>query len=60
VNADDREAGGVRVLLGDLMGDPLQRSPQVIVLKHDLLTQFASFLASRDLVKGRLQCSSAG
>ena len=54
VDADDRQALGLRVLLGDLVGDPPQRSPQVVVLEHDLLTHsFASFLASRDRVKGR-------
>ena len=37
VDADDREALGLRVLLGDLMGDPPQRSPQVVALEHDLL-----------------------
>ena len=45
---------GIGVLLGDLVGDPPQRSPQIVVLEHDLLTHsFASFLASRDRVKGR-------
>ena len=59
VDADDREPLGIRVLLGDLVGDPPQRSPQIVVLQHDLLTHFfASFLASRDRVKGRPQCSS--
>ncbi len=38
VDADDRETLGIGVLLGDLMGDPSQGSPQVIVLQHDLLT----------------------
>ena len=54
VDADDRQALGLGVLLGDLVGDPPQRSPQVVVLEHDLLAHFvASFLASRDRVKGR-------
>ena len=38
VDADDGEPRGLRVLLGDLMGDPSQGSPQIVVLKHDLLT----------------------
>ena len=38
------EAIGVRVLLGDLMGDPPQRSPQIVVLEHDLLTHCFCFL----------------
>ena len=59
VDADDRETLGLGVLLGDLVGDPPQRSPQVVVLEHDLLAHFfASFLASRDRVKGRPQGSS--
>ena len=37
VDADDRQTLGIGVLLGDLVGDPLQRSPQVIALEHDLL-----------------------
>ena len=40
VDADDRQALGNRVLLGDLVGDPLQRSPQVVALEHDLLAHF--------------------
>ena len=35
VDADDRQDVGVRVLLGDLVGDPPQRSPQIVVLEHD-------------------------
>ena len=38
VDANDREPRGLRVLLGDLVGDPPQRSPQVLVLEDDLLT----------------------
>ena len=37
VDSDDRQALGIGVLLGDLMGDALQRSPQVVALEHDLL-----------------------
>ena len=37
VDADDREAVRRGVLLGDLVGDPPQRPPQVVVLEHDLL-----------------------
>ena len=40
VDADDGEPRGLRVLLGDLVGDPPQGSPQIVVLKHDLLTHF--------------------
>ena len=58
VDPDDRQALGVRVLLDDLVGDPPQRSPQVVALEHDLLAHFCSFLASRDRVKGRPQSSS--
>ena len=60
VDADDREALGLRVLLGDLVGDPPQRSPQIVVLEHDLLSStLCSFLASLDLVKGRPQVAAA-
>ena len=38
VDADEREPRGLGVLLGDLVGDPPQRSPQIVVLQHDLLT----------------------
>ena len=41
VDADDREVRGLGVLLGDLMGDPPQRSPQIVVLQHDLLAHFS-------------------
>ena len=41
VDPDDRQALGVGVLLGDLMGDPPQRSPQVVALEHDLLAQLS-------------------
>ena len=37
VDSDDRQGIGGRVLLGDLVGDPPQRSPQIVVLEHDLL-----------------------
>src|SRR4051794_3018126 len=59
MDSDDRQGIGGRVLLGDLMGDPPQGSPQVVVLEHELLTHrtFASFLASQGLVKGRGQRS---
>ena len=61
VDADDRQAVGLRVLLGDLVGDPPQRSPQIVVLEHDLLAHFCcSFLASRDRVKGRRAALAAG
>ena len=32
---------GIRVLLGDLVGDAPQRPPQVIALEHDLLAHFS-------------------
>ena len=38
VDADQGEIPGIGVLLGDLVGDPPQRSPQIVVLEHDLLT----------------------
>src|SRR5882757_4605543 len=41
VDADHGEPRGLGVLLGDLMGDPPQGSPQIVVLKHDLLTHFS-------------------
>ena len=44
VDADDRQALGIGVLLGDLVGDPPQRSPQIVVLEHDLLVHFGCFL----------------
>ena len=44
VDADDRQALGIGVLLGDLVGDPPQRSPQIVVLQHDLLVHFGCFL----------------
>ena len=37
VYPDDRQALRGRVLLGDLVGDPPQRPPQIIVRQHDLL-----------------------
>ena len=37
VDSDDRETLGIGVLLGDLVSDPLQGSPHVIALEHDLL-----------------------
>ncbi len=37
VDADDRQSVRLRVLLGDLVGDPPQRPPQVVALEHDLL-----------------------
>jgi hypothetical protein len=43
VDPDDRQILGIGVLLGDLVGDPPQRSPQIVVLQHDLLGH--SFLA---------------
>ena len=44
VDADDRQTLRIGVLLGDLVGDPPQRSPQIVVLQHDLLTHFDCFL----------------
>ena len=41
VDADEGEPRGLGVLLGDLMGDPPQRSPQILVLEDDLLTHFS-------------------
>jgi hypothetical protein len=44
VDADDRQGIGIWVLLGDLVGDPPQRSPQVVALEHDRLVHFCWLL----------------
>ena len=44
VDADDRQTIRIGILLGDLVGDPPQRSPQIVVLQHDLLVHFGCFL----------------
>jgi hypothetical protein len=42
------------------VGNPDQRSPEIVVIEHDLLVaHFGSFLASRDRVKGACGASVA-
>jgi hypothetical protein len=40
VDADDRQGRRIGILLGDLVGDPPQRSPQVVALEHDRVIHF--------------------
>src|SRR5262249_61766547 len=37
VDSDQRQPTGIFVLLDDLVGDPDQRPPQIVVIEHDLL-----------------------
>ena len=62
VDADDGETRGLGVLLGDLVGDPPQRSPQIVVLEHDLLAHslLPSWPLGTGLKDGRRVASGGG
>ena len=52
VDPDQRDLA-IRVLLHDLVRDPHERTPDVVLVEDDLgVRHAASFLASRDRVKG--------
>jgi hypothetical protein len=60
VDADERDAAGIRGLLDDLVGDPHERASHVVTVEDDpgaVHLGCGSFLASRDRVKGAvLRC----
>jgi hypothetical protein len=52
VDADERDPVAIIILFDDLVGDPDQRPPEIVVVEHDVVVHLRSFLASLDLVKG--------
>jgi hypothetical protein len=61
VDPDQRQTIRVLILLDDLVGDPDERPPEIVVIEHDLVVVqlLRTFLASPDRVKGACRASVA-